>query len=199
MIFRYRPKKTGLSWAFLFPSCDGAMGRIPVLCQSASKNLHGDIGAGLRVGESVMMAGEVVAAQGGNGLQLMVGGMGENPAGYSQRIVKHVAGIVHLIAPHHSLQASRIERGIVGHKRQSLNERRNAGPYIRKERSAVGVAMVKAVNALAEPTVIVGLRLNKGLKTLGDLTLANYDHPHTAHAGAGAIGGLKVYGCKVFH
>lgn len=64
-----------------------------------------------------MMAGEIVAAQGGNGLQLMVGRMGENPAGDSQRIIKHLAGIVHLITPHHSLQASRIERGVVGHKR----------------------------------------------------------------------------------
>ena len=162
-----------------------------------SKNLHGNIGAGLRVGESVMMAGEVVAAQGGNGLQLMVGRMGENPSGDAQRVIKHVAGIVHPVTPHHGLQASRIERGIVGHKRQSLDERRNVGPYIGKERSAVGVAMVKAVHALAEPAVIVGLRLDKGIKTLGDLTPAHYDHPHTAHAGAGTIGGLKVYGCKV--
>ena len=86
------------------------------------------MGAGFGVGEGVVMMPQVVAASGGDGLELVVF---QRPAEASPRcrqgIVEHVVGIVHLVDPEHGFQTRLVEACIVGHEWKALDQR---GPNI---------------------------------------------------------------------
>ena len=79
------------------------------------------MGAGFGVGQGVMVVAQVEAAVGGDGVQLVVGQMGQEPAGSLQGVEKHVVGVGHLIGAEHCLEARLVEAAVVRHQRQPLD------------------------------------------------------------------------------
>lgn len=146
------------------------------------------------------MVGEVVAAGGRDGVQLMVGqALAEVAAGGAEGVVEFVVRVVHLIAAEHRPQAAFVKAGIVGHERQALDERLYLFPYVREDGRVVGIAGTQPMHPLAEPAVVVGLRLNERVEALHHFPAPHDYHTHRAHARGSLIGSLEVYGSEVLH
>ena len=80
------------------------------------QQLYRNMGAGLGIGESVVMVFEVIAAGGRHGMQLVVGQLfPEVPACGTAGAAKPVAGVLHLVGLEHGFEATLVERTIVGH------------------------------------------------------------------------------------
>ena len=161
---------------------------------------HRNPRAGLRVGEGVVVVGHRATAGGGHGVQLVVGQAAaevaaRGPAGAEKRIV----GIVHLIDAEHGFEATFVKGTVVGHERQTFDQRLNLPPNVGEHRRIVRVLVREPVNLLAEPRVVVGFGLDERVKRVGDDTSTHHHHTHAAHAAALPVGGLEVYGCKVGH
>ena len=164
-----------------------------------SEELQGDVGARLGVGQGIVVLSQVKSAVGGNGVQLMVGQLLELALGGHAGAVELIVRIIHLVATKHGLQAALVKGFVMGNERQPLNQGLDLGPNEREYGSIVGVLMAQAVYALAPVAVIVGFGLDKGIEGVGDFTVTHDDDPHRAHAGALAVGRLKVNRCKVSH
>lgn len=80
-----------------------------------SKYFSGNPSAGFGIGESVMVILQVIAANFGNCVQLMVLQVRKNTTCHAKSIVKLILGIVHPIALKHSPQTTLIERAVVSH------------------------------------------------------------------------------------
>ena len=79
------------------------------------KNFQGDAGTGLGIGQRVVMPLQIEAASRGDGLELVVfEGPAETVPRRSQRIVKEIIGIIHLIDPENGLETALVETGVVG-------------------------------------------------------------------------------------
>ena len=147
-----------------------------------------------------MMVEKVVAAGGGDSLELMVGkGAAEKAAGARQRVQENVIRIVHLIDPEHGFQAALVERGVMRHERKPFNEWLDFLPNIRKNRSVLRVLWTQAVDVLTEPSVVLRLRMDERVEPLHDLSPTdNYDSDAAYTAGT-LVGRLEVYRRKISH
>lgn len=164
------------------------------------KNPQGDVGAGLGIGERVMMLRKVVPAGGGDGMELMIGQLTtEMAVGGRKRIDEAVIGVIHPIDAMNGLQAAFVEAGIVRDERQALEARRNLLPDLRKERRVVRVLCGQAVYLLANIQIIIRLWMNQAVKALHDFFVPDNDHTHAAHTGTALVGGLEINGCKIIH
>ena len=100
--------------------------------------------AGLGVGQGVVVTLEVVAAGGGDGLELVVGeAAAEMTAGSRQCIIELIIRIIHLIDPMDRLEAALIKPRIVRDQRQPLNPWRNLLPNIWKYRRRVRIPLFR--------------------------------------------------------
>ena len=155
--------------------------------------------AGLGVGEGVVVGEVAEAAGGGHGVELVVGQMGQATTRGGEGVEEDVVGVVHLIDLEGGAQAAFVEAGVVGHERQPFDERRNAGPNVGEDGSAVGVGARKAVRPDAPIRVVVGFGANERIKTIDHLSAAHDDHAHAASAAGLIVGRLEIYGCEVVH
>ena len=154
---------------------------------------------GLRVGQGVVVIGEVIAAGRSYGLQLVVGqAMAEMTAGCCQRIEKHIIRVVHLIHPEHLFQAAFIETAVMRYKRKALNHRGDLLPYVWEYRGAFRILLGEAVDLLTEPLIVLRLGVNQAVVRIHYLAITDDDHSNAADAGTTLIGGLEVYGGKRF-
>ena len=161
---------------------------------------HGNPCAGLGIGEGVVMVFKGVAAGGRHGMQLVVGQLrsemaARGPAGAKELVVR----IIHLIGLEHGLEATLIERAVVGHQGQSGDAGCYLSPHVWKERCGVGIGVTEPMNLLAEPRVVVGSGPDERVEGVGDEAAAHHYHAHAAHTAALSVGGLKVDSCKVVH
>ena len=146
------------------------------------------------------MAGEVKPARGGHGLQLMVRQHpAEVPPRRRQRIKEHVFGIIHLIHPEHRPQAPLVEARIVCHQRQPGDGRRDAFPHAWEHRRGLSVLRTQAVHPLAEPRIILRLRMDQAVESIDNAAPAHNDHTDAAHTRRTLIRRLEIYGCKIPH
>ena len=89
---------------------------------------------GFRIGQGMMVIGQVITAGCGNRLQLMVRQTAaEILTGGRKCIIELILGIIHLIHPENLFQTSFIEPAVVCHKREALNLRGYLLPDIRKK------------------------------------------------------------------
>ena len=89
-----------------------------------SQQLDCNMSAGFRIGQSMMVIGQVITAGCGNRLQLMVRQTAaEMVTGGRKGIMELIFRIIHPIHPECRFQASFIEPAVVSHKRKSLNLR----------------------------------------------------------------------------
>ena len=112
---------------------------------------------------------------------------------------KFVVGIIHLIGAKHGLKAIFVERLVVRHQWQTLNERLNLLPYLRENGGIIGVALAEPVHLAAEIVVIVGRRLNERIKGIHYLSTPYNHHAHRTHRTALRISSFKVDCCKIQH
>lgn len=164
------------------------------------KDLQSNGGAGFGIGKGVVMAREVEAAAGGNGLQLMVGQfLPEHAAGCPAGTMENIVGIVHAVGPEDRLQAIFIERTVVGNQRQAFNKWRRLLPDMRKYGSISRILPRQTVNTGIPVAVIFRFRTDKTVKAVRHLTSAHYDDAHTAHACQFPVGRLEIYCCEILH
>ena len=156
-------------------------------------------GAGFGVGEGVVVVLQVIAAEGGDGVQLVVGCMGEDAAGGLAGAVETVAGIVHLIAAHDGPQAAFVECLVVGDEGQAFYQGLYLPPHLGEDGGFVGVGTGEAVHAGVPIEIVVGLGLDEGIEGVDELTVAHDDDADAAHAGALVVGGLEVDGGEIEH
>ena len=135
-----------------------------------------------------------------HGVQLVVGQPSPetSPRG-TARTVELVIRIVHLIDTEHRLETAFVERTVVRHEGQSLDQRLDLPPHFREHRRVVRVLVRQSVYLLTEPGVVVGLGLDERVERVGDETVAHDHHPHAAHAAALSVGGLEIDGGKILH
>ena len=82
------------------------------------------MGAVFRIGQGMMVIGQVITAGCGNRLQLMVRQTAsEMVTGGRKCIMELILGIIHLIHPENRSQTSFIEPAVMRHKRKSINLR----------------------------------------------------------------------------
>ena len=159
-----------------------------------------NMGAGLGIGEGVVMVFEAVAAGSRNGMQLVVWQALPEMATRSAAGAKElVIRIIHLIGLKNGLEATLVERAVVGHKWEPSDARGNLSPNVGEERRGVGIGVTEAMHLLAEPRVVVGRGADEAVEGVGDEAAAHHHHTHTAHTAALSVSGLKVDSCKVVH
>ena len=151
-----------------------------------------------------MVVEEVVAACGGDSLELVVGKSGaEVTARCGEGIQETVAGIVKAICVEDRFEAAFIEAGIVsheGHIRETIGFKGGKDtifdfvPYVREERSVFRIVGTQAVNLLAEPGVVVRIGMDEAVEGVHHFPIAHDDYAHRTHAGWASVGSFKVDG-----
>ena len=165
-----------------------------------SQNLPSNPGTSFGIGQGVVVVELMVAAGLGHGVQLMVGQhLSEVFARSAAGAIELIVRVIHLIAAHYGLQATFVERAVVGYERQALNQWLYLVPNIRENGRVLGVGLGDAMYERVPIKVIVRLRLDKGIKRVHELAFFHNHHTHAAHAGALVVGGLEVDGGEVVH
>ena len=158
------------------------------------------MGAGLGIGQGVMVALQVIAAGGRDGLELVVGQrVTEVAPGDSKRIEEPVVGIIHLIDAKRSPEAAFVEAGVVRHQRQALDYRINFLPHIRKNRGVVGVPGAEAMYTPAEPAVVLRFRMHQAVESVRHFPISNDHDTHAADAAGLLVGSFEVDGGEIIH
>ena len=156
------------------------------------------------------MIQEGVAAGGGDGVELMVGkAAAEVAAGSSQGVKELIARIMETIGAEDGFEAAFVKAGVVGHEghigRETVGIEGghdavfNLVPDIREERGIFGVIRSQAMDLLAEPGVVVRVRMNKAVEGVHHFPIANDDNAHGANAAGATVSGFKVYDDRVVH
>lgn len=146
------------------------------------------------------MTREVKFASSSYGLELVIGQTAsEMTPGGCQSVIKNIVRVIHLIDPENRLKATLIKSRVVCYKRKPLDARRDLLPHIWEYRSSVGVFRPQAVNPLAEPLIVIGLRMNEAVEGIHYLSVTHDYHPHTAHAGWLLVGSFEIYCREIFH
>lgn len=158
------------------------------------------MGAGLCIGQGMVVIGQVITAGCGNRLQLMVRQTAaEMITGGRKGIMELILRIIHLIHFENLSQTPFIEPAVVRHKRKALNLRSYLLPDIRKNRSIFSIFFGQPVDLLAEPLIVFRLRMYQTIERVHDLTVTDNHHSDAAHAGAALIGRLEINCCKILH
>ena len=147
-----------------------------------------------------MVVGEIVAAGGGDGLQLVVRqGGAELAAGCRERVMELIIRIIHLVCAKCGLEAALVEAGIVRDQRQPFDVRLDLLPHIREDRRVLRVAFAQPVDALAEPLIILRLRVDQRVEFIRYLAVAHHDDADGADARRAFVRGLEIYCGEVEH
>ena len=113
--------------------------------------------------------------------------------------IELIIGIIHLIAAHHGLEATLVERTVVRHQRQSLDERLYLFPNVWKHRGIFSIRLGDTMDHCVPIQVVVRLWLNQGIELIRDYTVTYHHYTNAAHASALVVGGLEVDGGEIFH
>src|SRR5574344_2632112 len=85
--------------------------------------------------------------------------------------VEWVVGIVHLIGPENSFQATLVKWTIVGYKRQISNKWRYLFPYYGEDVGIVGVCFRQSMDLCIEIAVVIRFGMNQPIHTILDNTI----------------------------
>ena len=153
---------------------------------------------------------EGVAAGSGDGVELVIGqALAEVPAGSGKGVQEAIAGIMKAVGAENGFEAAFVEAGVVGNKgnigRKYIRFKSGQDavfhlvPDVREERSILGIVGTEAVDLLAEPGVVVRIRMDKAVEGVHHFPIAHDDYAHGANAGGATVSGFKVYDDCVVH
>lgn len=140
-----------------------------------------------------MMICEVVATGCGNCLELMVcQRTAEVSAGCSQGIIEFIFRVIQTVATEHGPQAALVKSGIVSHKRQTFDLRRNPGPNLWKYRCIISITVPQAMHTPASVIVVVWLGFYKRIELLEEAAIAYNHNANRAYRRGLIIGCFKI-------
>ena len=143
---------------------------------------------------------EIMAAGGGDGLELVVGEpIAEVAARRRKGVVEDIIGIVHPIDAEDGAEAAFVERAVVRDQREPFYQGLDLCPYIRKHRCVFRICRSEPMDPSTKPLVILRLRVDEAVERVLDHPVPHDDHPHAAHAGRVLVGRLEIYGCEIKH
>ena len=163
------------------------------------QNYSGYPGAGLSIGQCMMMIGEVITTVFRYRMQLMVGQLWESLARSHTGAMELVIRIVHLIAAEHGFQATLIERFIMGHKRKPFDEWFYLFPHFREYWCIFCIFASKAMNLAAPVIIIIWFRLDQGIERIHNLAISHNHHTNRTNTSPLIVGCLEIYRSKVSH
>ena len=164
------------------------------------QNLDRDVRTRFCIRQSVMMIRQIVAASSRYRLELVIRQtVAEMAAGSGQRIEELVIRVVHLVNSEHLFETAFIEGTVVRHKRQALDHRGYLLPHVRKHRSIFRILLRQPVDLLAEPLVILGLRMDEGVEGINDFSTPYYYHANATDTATLLVGCFEIYCCKISH
>ncbi len=134
-----------------------------------------------------------------NSLQLVVWQKRKHSSRHTKCIKELIVRIVHPIDTKHSFEATLVERSVVSHQRQTLNQRFYLSPNIWKNGSVVCVFVSQPMNSPTPIIVVVRLRLNEGIERIDNLAIPDDNDTHRTNRTPFIIGRLKIYRRKVSH
>ena len=157
-------------------------------------------GTCLGIGKSVMVFCQVVSAISRHSVQLMVGQHAlELPARRAACAIELILRIVHDIFLKHRPQTALVKLTVVSHQRQPLDKRLYLAPHIGKFRCVSHILQCQPMHPCVPIREEVGMRINKAVELVGNLSVSHHNHSHAAHTAVALVGCLKIYRCKILH
>lgn len=157
-------------------------------------------GTCLGIGKSVMVFCQVVSAISRHSVQLMVGQHAlELPARRAACAIELIFRIVHDIFLKHRPQTALVKLTVVSHQRQPLDKRLYLAPHIWKFRCVSHILQCQPMHPCVPIREEVGMRINKAVELVGNLSVSHHNHSHAAHTAVALVGCLKIYRCKILH
>lgn len=111
-----------------------------------------------------MVVPEVIAACSGDRLKVVMGEVRQDFPGRPASVVEDVVRVVHLVYAEDFLETSFVERAVVGDQRELAYERRSLLPYMSEARSILRVLGAEAMDALAEPLIVVRFGVDQAIE-----------------------------------
>ena len=171
---------------------------IPARAASATEQLQRDGGAGLGVGQGVVVVLEDIAALQGDGLQPVVGQLpAKVPSRGAAGAGERVAGIVEAVMLMRRPQAGLVERAVVRDQRQPGDPGCQLPPDVGEGGRIGGVGGAESVDLRVEGQVEVRRGADESVERLDDRAAPDNDDPDTADARAPLVGGLEIDGGKI--
>ncbi len=154
----------------------------------------------LRIGKGMVMVCKVIAASGGDGLELVVRELlPKMSSRCRQRVIEFIVRIVHLINAEDLFETAFIKWTVVGDQRQPLDKRFNLLPDEGEDGRIFGVFRSQPMHLPAEPLVVLWLRMDQAVEPVNDLSIAHDDNTDAADAARALIGCLEIYRCEISH
>lgn len=185
----------------IFRTCRSVSGCWPYCFVTVrSQNFEGYCGAGLRIGEGVVVILQIETALRRYGMQSVVGErLAEGTPRGAACTQKFVSGIRHGVYFECRPQTSFVERAVVGYESETVYSGRHSLPYFRKQRSVYGIVISQSVNACSECRIVVGTGAYEAVYAVGYFAAAHDDYSYAAYARAVGVGRLEIYSCEILH
>lgn len=139
------------------------------------------------------------AAGGRDRVQLMIRQVAEGTAGGGERIVEHIVGVVHTIGAEGGLEAALVERLVVRHQGQTLNEGFDLRPNVGEDGGVLRIALAEPMHHGATVVIVIRFGVDERVVRIYYLAAADDDDAHGAYRTALVVGCLEIYGCEVLH
>ena len=147
----------------------------------------------------MMMVIQLIAASCCHGVQLVILQSLHGSAGRAQGIIELIVRIIHLVHAKDSFQTAFIKRTVVGYQGKTFYQRCYLFPHLREYRSIIRISVGQSMYLRTLVVVIVRFGIDEGVKGVNYLVVSYNDHTYRTDGRPFAVGGLKVYGCKIFH
>lgn len=158
------------------------------------------MGAGLGIGQGVVMGLQVESAGRSDGMELMVGQpRPEMTARRAAGAIKPVARPWHVVEVERRPQTPLVERRIVRHQGQPPDAGRHFAPYLLELGRLVGIGAAQTVDRRSERAVVIRTRADEAVERIDLPAAAHDDHAYRTDARPVAVGRLEVDRCEVGH
>ncbi len=146
----------------------------------------------------MMMVLQIITAGGRHGMQLMIGQLPPEVA--ARRLAgaeKEIAGVRQAVKVERGPQAPLVERRVVCHERQPVDQCVDLGPHILELGRLVGIGAGQTVHLRVETAVEIRARPDQPIDFLRHLAVAHDDHAHRTDARPVAVGRLEIDRCEI--
>ena len=132
-------------------------------------------GAGLSIGECMMMVLQLITTFCCYGVELVVGQILEIATRSAQGVVELVVRIIHLIDTEHSFQTTFVEGLVVGHEGQTFDKWFYLCPHLGKYGGFLSIFTAETMHLAAPIVIVVGLWLYERIEGIDYLAITHND------------------------